>query len=166
MDGKKHGVLSHLKQKVHPLLPSLLRGKTQNKGRLQSGLAPDRRMSSSVPDIRHKYVPSTAHIHRQDVSSSSASQLSKAAPRQAGGGSGPRMGAGRSEQVLCAPTDCTDWNPTRSSESRHRHRHRHLRAAADMEPEELGLPEVMTIYTPEQSPGAAHQVSANPHETR
>ncbi|KAK7899186.1 hypothetical protein WMY93_020039 [Mugilogobius chulae] len=153
MDSKKPGVLKHLRQKVHPLLPNLLRNKTGSaKGSLQSGLAPDHRMSSSVPDIRHNYVslPSTAHIHKQDMPSYSnpATPLIKGSQRQAGGGSGLRMGAGRSEQMLCVPTDCTDWISSKNFESSFSQKR--VRPAADMEPEELRLPEVMTIYSSEQ----------------
>uniref|UniRef100_A0A3B4BKA1 C2 domain-containing protein n=1 Tax=Periophthalmus magnuspinnatus TaxID=409849 RepID=A0A3B4BKA1_9GOBI len=152
MDAKKPGVLKHLRQKVHPLLPNLLRHKTSaKKGPLQSGL------SSSVPDMRQNYVPvpSTVHIQKSDMSSYSnpATPLNKTARRQAGGGSSPRMGAGRSEQVLCVPADCADGNSSRNSESSQKH----LRAA-DIEPEELGLPEVMTIYSPMQHTGETEQI--------
>ncbi|XP_055086864.1 multiple C2 and transmembrane domain-containing protein 2 isoform X2 [Periophthalmus magnuspinnatus] len=155
MDAKKPGVLKHLRQKVHPLLPNLLRHKTSaKKGPLQSGL------SSSVPDMRQNYVPvpSTVHIQKSDMSSYSnpATPLNKTARRQAGGGSSPRMGAGRSEQVLCVPADCADGNSSRNSESSQKH----LRAA-DIEPEELGLPEVMTIYSPMQHTGETEQQDDN-----
>ncbi|XP_055010460.1 multiple C2 and transmembrane domain-containing protein 2 isoform X2 [Boleophthalmus pectinirostris] len=164
MDSKKQGVLKHLRQRVHPLLPNLLRNKTPSKkGALQSGLAPDHRMSSSVPDIRHNYVPlpSTAHIQKRDMSSYSnpSTPLNKTARRQAAGGSGLRMEAGRSEQVLCVPADCTDGNSSRNSDSYLSQRH--LRGAADMEPEELSLPEVMTIYSPEQPTGETQQQDDN-----
>lgn len=162
MEGKKPGVLKHLRQKVHPLLPNLLRSRRgPNKGALQSEMP--HRMSSSVPDMRHNYVPvpSTVHIQTSDAASYSnpATPLNKGAWREAGGGSGLWMRAGRSEQVLCVPTDSTDWNSSRNSQSSYSEKH--LVAGRDMEPEELGLPEVMTIYSPEQLSGDTLQQDEN-----
>ncbi|XP_072321157.1 multiple C2 and transmembrane domain-containing protein 2-like [Eucyclogobius newberryi] len=165
MEDKKPGVLKHLRQKVHPLLPNLLRRKIgPSKGPLHSGLAPDHRMSVSVPDIRQNYAPhtSTDHVHKRNMSSYSnlTSLHKKDAQRQAGGGSGLWLGAGRSEQVLCATTDRTDWNTTRNSQRDLRQKH--LRPAADMEPEELGLPEVITIYSPETPADEPQRQDENP----
>uniref|UniRef100_A0A8C6WLZ8 Multiple C2 domains, transmembrane 2b n=1 Tax=Neogobius melanostomus TaxID=47308 RepID=A0A8C6WLZ8_9GOBI len=143
MEGKKPGVLKHLRQKVYPMLPNLLRTGSHKM---------PHQMSTSVPDVRLNHVPvlSSVHIQRSDVSSYSnpTTPLNKGARRQAGGGSGHRMRAGRSEQVLFAPTDCSDWNASRNSHSSFSEKH--LGVPRDMEPEELGLPEVMTIYSPEQ----------------
>ena len=157
MEGKKPGVLRNLRQKVQPLLPNLLRNKTftnksvSNKGALQTEMP---RMSSSVPDIRQSYTPvlSTLQLPRTDASSYSSptTPLNRLAERQAGGGSELRMRGGRSEQVLCVPSDYTDWNYSTNSQSH---------SGADMEPEELHLPEVMTIYCPQQLPADTLQVN-------
>lgn len=170
MEGKKPGVLKHLRQKVHPLLPNLLRNKSNsnktssNKAALQTEIP--HRMSSSVPDMRHNYTPhhlppvqSSLHIQRTDASSYSSptTPLSKGAWRAAGGGSDLRMRGGRSEQVLCVPSDCTDWNSSRNSLS-----HSETQSGADMEPEELGLPEVMTIYSPQPPSADTQQQHENP----
>lgn len=160
MEGKKPGVLKHLRQKVHPLLPNLLRHKSSSTKRPHLP-EPPHRMSSSVPDIRHVPVPPTIHIQRCDASSYSnpATPLGTGARRQEDDGSGLWMGAGRSEQDLCTAADCTDWNTSRNSPGSFSDKH--LGAARDMEPEELGLPEVMTIYSPEQSFGDTQQQEEN-----
>lgn len=62
--------------------------------------------------------------------------------------------AGRSEHRLSVPADCTDWASSQESisslcEEERSSPERNYRSARGMEPEELGLPEMMTVYSPD-----------------
>lgn len=163
-------MLKHLRQKVHPLLPNLLlRSKTvSNKSASNKAALPTevpQRMSSSVPDIRPSYAPvlSTLQIPRTDVSTPLSStvrpassgtdlRLRDGSDLRLRGGSDLRLRGGSSEQVLSESSDCTDWNNSTQSLSH---------SSAHMEPEELRLPEVMTIYSPQQPPADSQQTDEN-----
>lgn len=126
-------------------------------------------MSSSVPDMRdirdmrEDYTPlyTRAHVQKCDISSYSnpSTPLNKAGRRQAEGRSGLSMGVGRSEHGLSTPKDCTDWNSSRYSLSSLCAED--SRPVRDMEPEELGLPELMTIYSPDVPSGDGQQYDPN-----
>lgn len=62
--------------------------------------------------------------------------------------------AGRSEHRLSVPTDYTDWASSQESftslsEMEKSSPESNYRPARGMEPEELGLPEMMTVYSPD-----------------
>ncbi|XP_074521891.1 multiple C2 and transmembrane domain-containing protein 2-like isoform X2 [Halichoeres trimaculatus] len=171
MDSKKPGVLRHLRQKM---MPHLRRDKTSpSKSSAKPEHSMDHRMSSSVPDIRsmrQEYALAPPRVQLQQYSSpcysSPSTPLVKSARgpggggsglrREAGGGGGGGGGDGWSEHTLRVPSDCTDWASSQESfnsvyedsspETYHR-------ATRGMEPEELGLPEMMTVYSPD-SPSA------------
>lgn len=162
MDSKKPGMLRHLRQKM---LPHLRRGKASlSKQLVQLEHTMDHRMSSSVPDIRdmrqeYRHVSSSTQ-HQQYNSpsySNPSTPLVKPARSQGGGGSGLKMGvvggeAGRSEHRLSVPADCTDWASSQESftslcEDEKSSPETDYRSARGMEPEELGLPEMMTVYS-------------------
>lgn len=165
MDSKKPGMLRHLRQKM---LPKLLRGKTSKAGtHLENVL--DHRMSASVPDIRDmrqeflRIPPSSVHQQYNNPSYSNPSTpLLKPARGLRGSGSGLKIGvaggaARRSEQTLNVPTDCTDWAPSQESFSSFCQEEKGspesiYSPARGMEPEELDLPEMMTVYTPDLPP--------------
>ncbi|KAM7423645.1 hypothetical protein PAMA_000141 [Pampus argenteus] len=159
MDSKKPGKLWHLRQKV---LPHFWRGKTSpSKTHLEPSI--DQRMSSSVPDIRQEYsrVSSSAQLLQYNSPSYSnpSSPLVKPTREPGGGGSGLKMGIagegrGRSEHRLSVPTDCTDWASSQESlsslcQEAKSSPESNYSPASGMEPEELGLPEMMTVYSPD-----------------
>lgn len=165
MDSKKQGVLHHLRQKM---LPHLRRGKTSlSKPVSQFEHMLDNRMSSSVPDIRdmrQEYARMSSSRPPQQYNSPSYSNPStprvKSSRGKEGGGSGLNLGvvdggaAGRSEHRLSVPTDCTDWASSQESLSSLYEVERsaletNYGPARGMEPEELALPEMMTVYSPE-----------------
>ncbi|XP_070769206.1 multiple C2 and transmembrane domain-containing protein 2-like [Enoplosus armatus] len=164
MDSKKQGMLRHLRQKM---LPHLRRGKTSlSKSAVQLEHAMDHRMSSSVPDMRdmrQEYPPVSPGTRPQQYNSPSYSNPSTPlvlpARGPGGGGSGLKMGivgggAGRSEQALSVPADCTDWASSQESfnslcEEEKSSPETNYGPARGMEPEELALPEMMTVYSPD-----------------
>lgn len=162
MDSKKPGMLRHLRQKM---LPHLRRDKT-SKSAVQREHTMDHRMSSSVPDIRVMrqecvHVSSSPQLPQYNSPSYSnpSTPLVKAAR---GGGSGLKMGvvgggAEGSEHRLSVPTDCTDWASSQESfnslgEEEKSSPETNYRPARGMEPEELALPEMMTVYSPDLPP--------------
>ncbi|XP_029980670.1 multiple C2 and transmembrane domain-containing protein 2 isoform X2 [Sphaeramia orbicularis] len=169
MDSKKPGMLKHLRMKVQPLIPGLRRGKassTKPVVRLEHPL--DHRISSSVPDMRdmrqeYVRVSSNAQLQQCDILSysSPSTPLNKPGGAQGGGGSGLKMGAvataaGRSEHRLSVPADNTDWASSQESltsfcEDERSSVELTYRSTRGMEPEELALPEMMTVYSPDTS---------------
>ncbi|CAK6967412.1 multiple C2 and transmembrane domain-containing protein 2 isoform X1 [Scomber scombrus] len=161
MDSKKPGMLRHLRQKM---LPKLLRGKTNtSKAGVHMEHILDQRMSSSVPDIRQEClrIPSGS-VHQQYNTpsySNPSTPLLRPARGLGGSGSGLKMGvaggaAGRSELTLNVPADCTDWASSQESFSSFCQEEQGspesiYRPARGMEPEELDLPEMMTVYSPD-----------------
>lgn len=179
MDSKKPGVLRHLRQKVMPHLRRDKASPSKSAAKLDHGL--DHRMSSSVPDIRimrQEYAHVSSRPQLQQFSSpcysSPSTPLVKSARNPGGGGSGLRRetgggGGGRdgwSEHTLRVPSDCTDWASSQESlnsvyedsspETYHR-------AARGMEPEELGLPEMMTVYSPDPAAAGVYKDSSQVH---
>lgn len=165
MDSKKPGMLRHLRQKM---LPHLRRSKTgQSKLPLHAEQTMDYRMSSSVPDVRDmRYSHGSSSTHLQQYSSPSYSSPSSPfvkVARGPRGGSGLKLEpaggvAGRSEHRLSVPIDSTDWASSQESfnspcEEEKEEKTTYLEAsskfARGMEPEELALPEMMTVYSPE-----------------
>ncbi|XP_044047445.1 multiple C2 and transmembrane domain-containing protein 2-like isoform X2 [Siniperca chuatsi] len=162
MDSKKPGMLRHLRQKM---LPHLRRGK-MNKSVVQLEHTMDHRMSSSVPDMRdmrqeYAHVSTSTQLQQYNspCHSNPSTPLLKPARGQRGGGSGLKMGvvgggAGRSEHALSVPSDCTDWASSQESfnnlcEEENSSPETNYRPARGMEPEELALPEMMTVYSPD-----------------
>ncbi|XP_054463618.1 multiple C2 and transmembrane domain-containing protein 2-like isoform X2 [Anoplopoma fimbria] len=161
MDSKKPGMLRNLRQKI---LPQFRRGKTSpSKQLVQLEHTMDHRMSSSVPDIRHMrqeypHVSSSTQVQQYNSSSYSSPSSPHGKPVRGpeGGGSGLMMraaggGAGRS-----VPADCTDWASSQESFNslcveENSSPEKNYRPAGGMEPEELALPEMMTVYSPDPS---------------
>ncbi|XP_049904142.1 multiple C2 and transmembrane domain-containing protein 2-like isoform X1 [Epinephelus moara] len=160
MDSKKPGMLQHLRQKM---LPHLRRGKTSPRKHLvQLEHSMDHRMSSSVPDMRdmrQEYPQVSYKTHLQQYNSPSYSSPSTPLVKPAGGLGGGRSGlvmgvvgggAGRS-----VPADCTDWASSQESfnslceEEDKSSLETNYRPVGGMEPEELALPEMMTVYSPD-----------------
>lgn len=178
MDSKKPGMLRHLRQKM---LPHFRREKTSSsKSPSQLEHTADYRMSSSVPDMRDMrdmrdmkkmYAQSPSNTRFQQYNSSSYSSPSspfvKPTRGQGEGGSGLRIGpvgveAGRSEHRPSVPVDCTDWASSQESSSGLCHDERspvdtNYNVSRGMEPEELALPEMMTVYSPEHPSGDGSQ---------
>lgn len=163
MDSKKPGMLRHLRQKV---MPHLRRGKTSSsKSFIQIEHGMDQRMSSSVPDIRdmrHEYISNVSQLQQYNTpcySSPSSPFVKPARAGHGGGGSGLGMGAadrgdGRSEHRLSVPVDSTGWASSQESfgslcEEERSSSETNYRRARGMEPEELALPEMMTVYSPD-----------------
>ncbi|KAF0043554.1 hypothetical protein F2P81_004891 [Scophthalmus maximus] len=162
MDSKKPGILQHLRKK----LPHLRRDKTSpNKQVARLKHAVDHRMSSSVPDMRdmrqeYASISSSSQLRQYNTPSysSPSTPLVKLSGSQKGGGSGLSMGlgsegVGRSEHQVSVPADCTDWASSQESfnslcEEEKNSPDSNYRPARGMEPEELGLPEMMTVYSP------------------
>ncbi len=167
MESKKPGMLRHLRQKM---LPHLRRDKTSpSKSAVQLDHALDHRMSSSVPDMRvmrqdYAHVSSSPQLPQYNSPSYSnpSTPLVKPARGPGGGGSGLKMGvvggeAERSEHRLSVPADCTDWASSQESfsslgEEEKSSPEMNYRPARGMEPEELALPEMMTVYSPDHPP--------------
>lgn len=168
-------MLRHLRQKM---LPHLRREKTSSgKSPIQLEHAADYRMSSSVPDMRdmrkmYTQIPSNTRLQQYNSSSHSSpsSPFVKPTRGQGEGGSGLRIGpvgveAGRSEHRPSVPVDCTDWASFQESSSSlcHEERsplHTNYKVSRGMEPEELALPEMMTVYSPEHPSGDGTQDSS------
>ncbi|KAM7016031.1 multiple C2 and transmembrane domain-containing protein 2 [Tautogolabrus adspersus] len=179
MDSKKPGVLRNLRQRM---MPHLRRDKTSpSKSGVQLEHSMDHRMSSSVPDMRNmrqEDAPISSRTQLQQYNSPSysspSSPLIKPARSPGGGESGLRReaggggGAGRSEHRGRVPTDCTDWASSQESfnsvyEEETSSPETNYKAARGMEPEELGLPEMMTVYSPDPpSTGVSKDNSQTP----
>lgn len=159
MDSKKPGMLQHLRQKM---LPRFRRGKLA----VQLDPTIDQRMCSSVPDMRdmrqvYAHSSSSTQLHQPKpvTYSSPSSPFVKPARGPEGGGSGLKMRPvgvrdGRSEHRLSVPVDSTDWASSQESfnnlcEDDKSSLEMNYRDARGMEPEELALPEMMTVYSPE-----------------
>ncbi|KAM4592988.1 multiple C2 and transmembrane domain-containing protein 2-like isoform 3-T5 [Odontesthes bonariensis] len=172
MDSKKSGMLHHLRQRMHP---HIRRGKTsQSKPDVQLDHTMDHRMSSSVPDMRkmrqeYSHVSSSTQFQQDNPPSysSPSTPLVKPARHPEGGGSGLSVGGGswKSENRLNVPSDTTDWASSQESfsslcaEEKGSSR-TYYRPAQGMEPEELALPEMMTVYSPEIAPEEVSQDSS------
>ncbi|KAI3377631.1 hypothetical protein L3Q82_008791 [Scortum barcoo] len=169
MDSKKPGMLQHLRQKM---LPHLRRDKaSSSKSAVQLEHAMDHRMSSSVPDMRimrqgYAHVSSSPLLPQYNSPSYSnpSTPLLRAAQGPGGGGSNLRMGvniggAERSEHRLSVPTDWASSQESFNSlgEEEQSSPETNCRPSGGMEPEELALPEMMTVYSPDLPPVEAPQ---------
>ncbi|KAI9517957.1 hypothetical protein NQZ68_001127 [Dissostichus eleginoides] len=168
MDSKKPGILRNLRQKM-----MLRRTKpNQSKHVLQLENTLDHRMSCSVPDMRNmrqEYAHLSSVPQLQQYNSPSFSNpstpLVQSGRGQGEGGGGLLIGVYDGEAGRSVPADCTDWASSHESfnnlcgeensspEAEHR-------APGVMEPEELGLPEMMTVYNPEPPPLEVSQDSS------
>nr|XP_019935884.1 PREDICTED: multiple C2 and transmembrane domain-containing protein 2-like isoform X2 [Paralichthys olivaceus] len=163
MDSKKPSMLHHLRKKM---LPHLRRDKTSpNKEVAHLQHAMDHRMSSSVPDMRNmrqEYagISSSPQVQQYTPSYSNPStplvMLSRSQKRAGSGLNMRVVGAevGRSEHILNVPADCTDWASSQEScnslgEVEKNSPDTHYGPVRGMEPEELVLPEMMTVYSPD-----------------
>ncbi|XP_072237123.1 multiple C2 and transmembrane domain-containing protein 2-like isoform X3 [Leuresthes tenuis] len=168
MDSKKSGMLHHLRQRM---LPHIRRGKTsRSKPDVQLDHTMDHRMSSSVPDMRNmrqEYSRVSSSTQFQQCNppsySSPSTPLVKPSRHPEGGGSGLSVGGGsrKSENRLSVPSDTTDWASSQESFSslcaEEDSPRTHYRPVQGMEPEELALPEMMTVYSPETAPEEVSQ---------
>lgn len=175
MDSKKHGMLRHLRQKM---LPHLRREKSSSsKSPIQLEYAEDYCLSSSVPDMRdmrkmYAQSPSSTRLQQHNTSSysSPSSPYAKPGRGQGEGGSGLRIGpvgvqAGRSEHRLSVPVDSAEWSYSQESLGSLCPEERspsdaNYKVSRGMEPEELALPEMMTVYSPEHLSGDGSQDSS------
>ncbi|XP_061819635.1 multiple C2 and transmembrane domain-containing protein 2-like isoform X1 [Nerophis lumbriciformis] len=153
MDAKKPSVLQQLRRKM---LPGLRRGKTGIR-RAAAHLQPaDHRLSASVPDVRNVKqdifrASSSAYPRR----SPALSHSSPATPLVHPARGVPGGGASGSEKRLSGPADCTDRTSSQESfSSVHLDQNspeRGDRSSGGIEPEELALPEMMTVYSPDSA---------------
>lgn len=175
MDSKKHGMLRHLRQKM---LPHLRREKSStSKSSIQLEYADDHRLSSSVPDMRdmrkmYEQSPPVTRLQQSHTCSHSnpASPFVKPGRGRGEGGSGLRIGpvgveAARSEHRLSVPVDSAEWSYSQESLGNLRPEEKspsdsNYKAPRGMEPEELALPEMMTVYSPEHPSGDGSQDSS------
>lgn len=175
MDSKKHGMLRNLRQKM---LPRLRRDKSgTSKSNIHLDFAEDHRLSSSVPDMRdmkkmYAQSPSSTRFQQYNTSSYSnpTSPYVKPGRGKGEGGSGLRIGpvgveAGRSEHRLSVPADSAEWSYSQESlgglcPEERSPAHSNYKVSRGMEPEELALPEMMTVYSPEHPSGDGSQDSA------
>lgn len=159
---KKPGMMQHLRQKM---LPHFKRSKEPlNKLAVQLD---HNRISSSVPDVRNvkqDYPQVSSRVPFQQYNSPSYSDPSTPLARPptgpVGGGRSVNLKAGsgrigRSENRLSVPTNCTNRSSSQESfnslcgeETSSRDTYQPGRG---MEPEELALPEMMTVYTPDSA---------------
>ncbi|KAA8595992.1 hypothetical protein FQN60_011283 [Etheostoma spectabile] len=160
MDSKKPGMLRHLREKM---MPHLRRDKTSlGKHLVQLEHAMDHRMSSSVPDMRNmrqqEYAPVSSSRQPQQYDSPSYSNPSSPFVRPAQGlgvgGSGRIMGVVGGGAGRSVPADCPDWASSHESFSSLCDEEKSspemtCRPPRGMEPEELALPEMMTVYSPD-----------------
>ncbi|XP_029953736.1 multiple C2 and transmembrane domain-containing protein 2-like isoform X2 [Salarias fasciatus] len=155
MDSKKPGVLRQLR---HKMLPRLRRGKASSaKSAVPTEHALDQRMSASVPDMRdmrQEYARGSSGTRRAAPGSSTPTTPPAEVDGHRGGGGravvpgGVRGAAQRTENRLSVPTDTWDWASSQESFGTAEEQ-THRRPEGGMEPEELGLPEIMTLCTPE-----------------
>ncbi|KAJ4946739.1 hypothetical protein JOQ06_008785, partial [Pogonophryne albipinna] len=162
MDSKKPGMLRHLRQKM---MPHLRRAKpNQSKHVLQLDNTLDHRMSASVPDMRnmrqeYSHLSSVPQLQQYNSPSFSnpSTPLVQSGRGQREGGGGLLIGVYNGEAGRSVPADCTDWASSHESfnslcgEENSSPEAKHI-APGVMEPEELGLPEMMTVYSPEPPP--------------
>lgn len=159
---KKPGMMQHLRQKM---LPHFKRSKEPlNKLAVQLD---HNRISSSVPDVRNVkqgYPQVSSRVPFQQYNSPSYSDPSTPLARPptgpVGGGRSVNLKAGsgrlgRSENRLSVPTNCTNRSSSQESfnslcgeETSSRDTYQPGRG---MEPEELALPEMMTVYSPDSA---------------
>lgn len=177
MDSKKNGFLWQLRQKLRP---HFRREKSSSsKSAMQLEYAEDHRLSYSVPDMRDTkdmkkmYTQSPSGMRLQHYNSSSYSSPTSPYHRpgqgQGEGGSGFRVGPvgdepDRSEQRLNVPVDSADWSYSQESVGGLCTGERsppgsNYKVSRGMEPEELALPELMTVYSPEHPSGDGSQDS-------
>lgn len=120
----------------------------------------DHRISSSVPDVRdmkQEYARGSSKARlQQNTSIHSYSNPSTPLVRQArcqgGAGSGLNTGVVGSEHRLSVPTDCIDWASSQESVNslcgeEKSSAETYYRPVHGMEPEELAMPEMMSIYS-------------------
>ncbi|XP_023188110.1 multiple C2 and transmembrane domain-containing protein 2-like isoform X1 [Xiphophorus maculatus] len=156
MESKKRSKLDIFRKKV---LPHLHRGKkSPTKHVLQPNHIMDNRMSTSVPDIRdmrqeYERVASSTQPHL--YSSQNHDSVSPLVDRRTGG-SGLLVPSAADKRVhrRSMPADCTDWDFSQEAVNGFRGEETssmetQQRAVSGMEPEELALPEIMTVYTPD-----------------
>ncbi|XP_054916030.1 multiple C2 and transmembrane domain-containing protein 2 isoform X2 [Poeciliopsis prolifica] len=157
MESKKRGKLPDFFRKK--VLPHLHKSKkSSTKHVLQPNNIMDNRMSTSVPDVRdmrQEYERVASSMQPHLYNSQNYNSVSSLLDREAGG-SGLQVPsiANKSIHRRSMPADCTDWDfsqeavngfcgeKTNSMETQQR-------AVSGMEPEELALPEIMTVYTPD-----------------
>ncbi|XP_053287662.1 multiple C2 and transmembrane domain-containing protein 2 isoform X2 [Pleuronectes platessa] len=165
MESKKPSMLHHLRKKM---MPHFRRDKSSSKkevAHLQHTM--DHRMSSSVPDMRNmrpEYAGISSSPQLQQFNTLSYSNpstpLNMLLRSKKPAGSGLNMGVGgegvgRSEHRLSVAADSTDWASSQESfnslgEVEENSPETNYRPARGMEPEELVLPEMMTVYSPDQ----------------
>ncbi|KAM6981306.1 multiple C2 and transmembrane domain-containing protein 2 [Aplochiton taeniatus] len=168
---KPEGLFNQLRQKARPLLGNLRRvRKTPGKQGARQEHILDQRMSSSVPDIRYaqrESCPVSPTLARpeyettSDYYSSPSSPLRKPPLKDSHGGSSLVLAAVGAEQYahrLNVPLDSTDWASSQESlksspyeeveEEEGLLEHPHP-PSGGLEPQELGLPELMTVYSGE-----------------
>ncbi|XP_061748637.1 multiple C2 and transmembrane domain-containing protein 2-like isoform X2 [Nerophis ophidion] len=153
MSAKKPSVLQQLRRKM---LPSLRRDKAGIR-RAAAHLQPtDHRLSASVPDVRDVKqdifrTSSGAYLRRSPALSHSSPGTPLVHPARGV----PRGGATSSEKRLSGPADSSDRTSSQESlDSEHLDRHspeRGDRSTGGIEPEELALPEMMTVYSPDSA---------------
>ncbi|XP_024863724.1 multiple C2 and transmembrane domain-containing protein 2-like isoform X2 [Kryptolebias marmoratus] len=166
MDSKKTGKLHSLRLKM---LPHLRRNKaSSSKHRVQTECNMDHRMSISVPDMtsmreEYHHVSSNTQLqHYSPPKYNGNSRLpDKPARKSRGkGGSGllevPDGGATKSDHRLSMPADYTDYAFSQESlnglcEEENCYWETHPRLVQRMEPEELVVPEISSVSSPEVS---------------
>lgn len=160
MESKKTGILRQLRLRARPLLTSMNRVKLKpSKQTIQIEQVMDHRMSSSVPDLsamRQEYSQVSPSVQLPQYNTPSVSNCSTPALDQRDGSgwhSRDSGKSGRSEHRLQMPVDCIHrasshesfnslCEEKRSSESNYF-------AARGMEPEELPLPEMTAVCSPD-----------------
>ncbi|CAN9506874.1 unnamed protein product [Ophioblennius macclurei] len=153
MDSKKPSVLRHLR---HKMLPHMRRGKASSaKSTILTAYTMDQRVSASVPDmrnVRQEYAWVSSGIQAQQYtmpsSSTPSTTLAQGGSGQALNLGGVRVAAERSVKRLSVPADATDWALAEESLNT-AEKKTHYRPVRGMEHDELGLPEMMTLCTPE-----------------
>lgn len=147
METKKRSKLDIFRKKV---LPHFHRNKTSpTKHALQPNHIMDSRMSVSVPDMTNM-SQDFEHLH-----TSSSHNVSSRLNREVGG-SGlqvPGAGAKKSDYRRSMPPDCTDWAFSQGSVSgfcgeESGSMETQPRVASGIEPEDLAMPEIITVYCP------------------
>ncbi|XP_044000185.1 multiple C2 and transmembrane domain-containing protein 2-like isoform X1 [Gambusia affinis] len=163
MESKKRSKLDIFRKKVLPRLHKSKKSSTKHV--LQPNHIMDNRMSTSVPDVRdmrqeyERVAASTQpHLHNSQNHGSVSSLLDRQT-----GGSGLQVpsAANKSVHRRSMPADCIDWDFSQEAVNGFRGEEMssmetQQRAVSGMEPEELVLPEIMTVYTPD---GPAEDVS-------
>lgn len=148
METKKRSKLDVFRKKV---LPHFHRNKTSpTKNALHPNHIMDSRMSVSVPDMTNM----TQDYERLHTSSSHnvSSRLNRDV-----GGSGlqvPGAGAKKSDYRRSMPPDCTDWDFSQESVNGFSGEEvssmeTQPRVSSGIEPEELAMPEIITVYSPD-----------------